>query len=75
MQRRVGGQSVDGQLVLQQRSFADLAKQCCEGIYKRFEAVSILAGLELFKLAELDTQVSYFLLAVGLQIHCKGLFV
>lgn len=61
--------------MLQQRSFADLAKQCCEGTYKCFEAVSILAGLELFKLAELDTQVSYFLLAEGLQLHCKGLFV
>lgn len=51
-----------------------LAKQGCEGIYKCFKAVNILSGLELRKLTEVDTQISYLLLAEGLQLHCKGLF-
>lgn len=36
--------------MLQQRSFPYSAKQGHEGIYKCFEVVNILAGLELFKL-------------------------
>ena len=36
--------------MLQQRSFAYLAKEGRAGIYKCFEVVNILAGLELFKL-------------------------
>jgi len=66
---------VDGEAVLRMGSFAYLAKQGCEGEYRSFEVRSVLAGLELFKLAELDTQMSSFLLANGLQLHCKGLFV
>lgn len=63
---------MDGGPVLQQRSFAYLSKQGCEECFGM--AVSILSGLELFKLAELDTQVSFFLPAEGLQLYCKGLF-
>lgn len=44
---------MDGESVLQQRSFAYLAKQGRKVIYKWFEVVNILSGLELFS----DTQV------------------
>lgn len=66
---------MDGRPVLATEELCYLAKQGCEGIYKCFQAVNFVAGLELCKLTELDTQVSYLLLADGLQLRCKGLFV
>lgn len=57
--------------MLQQRRFAYLAKKGHEGIYQCSEVVNVLSGLELLKLTELDTQVSYFLLAEDLHLHCK----
>lgn len=62
---------MDGGPVLQQRRLAYLAKKGHQGMYQCSEAVNTLTGLELLKLTELDTQVSYFLLAEDLHLHCK----